>query len=79
MKKIKLSRILAYIALIAVIIFYAAPLFIVISTSLKTDTQTMSSQFEWIPNPVTLEQYKIVLERFPFTKWLRNSLFVTAG
>ena len=79
MKKFKISRILAYFALIAVIFFYAAPLFIVISTSLKTDTQTMSSKFEWIPNPITFEQYKIVLERFPFTKWLRNSFFVTAG
>lgn len=79
MKKIKVSRILAYIALIAVIFFYAAPLFIVISTSLKSDTQTMSSQFEWVPTPITFEQYEIVLERFPFTKWLRNSFFVTAG
>jgi ABC-type glycerol-3-phosphate transport system permease component len=79
MKKIKLSRVVLYGALVLVIIFYAAPLFIVISTSLKTDTQTMSPSFEWIPNPFTLEQYKIVLERFPFAKWLRNSFIVTVG
>jgi multiple sugar transport system permease protein len=79
MKKLKLSKVFLYFALIVVIIFYAAPLFIVITTSVKTDTQTMSSRFEWIPNPITLEQYRIVLERFPFAKWLRNSVFVTAG
>jgi len=78
MKK-KLSQILSYVLLIMVIIFYAAPLFIIVTTSLKTDTQIMSQSFEWIPNPITIEQYKIVLQRFPFMKWIRNSVIVTTG
>jgi len=79
MKKNRLSQIILYTALLLVIFFYASPLFIIMTTSLKTDTQTMSSEFEWLPDPITFEQYQIVLERFPFLKWLRNSFIVTVG
>ncbi len=79
MKRNKLSRLLSYILLIMVIVFYAAPLAIVVTTSIKTDNQIMSQKFEWIPNPVTFDQYKIVFSRFPFLKWIRNSFVVTTG
>ena len=61
------------------IIFYAVPLGVIVTTSLKTDTQAMTKDFEWIPDPVTSEQYKIVLDRFPFERWIRNSVIVTIG
>ncbi|MDY6994240.1 MAG: carbohydrate ABC transporter permease [Pseudomonadota bacterium] len=76
MLKRKIYRLSLYIALFAVIVFYAGPLLIVVSTSLKTDTQTMSRTFELIPDPLILDQYQIVLERFPFSVWLRNSFIV---
>lgn len=79
MKRIKLSNIYLYILLIIVIFLYSAPLIIILTTSLKTDTQTMSQNFEWIPDPITFDQYQTVLERFPFMKWTRNSFIVTAG
>lgn len=75
----KLSRVFLYIALAFVIIFYAAPLFIILTTSLKTDTQAMTAEFEWIPDPLTFSQYRIVLDRFPFDRWVRNSFIVTLG
>ena len=62
-----------------VILFYAVPIGVIITTSVKTDTQAMTKEFEWIPDPVTLEQYKIVLDRFPFERWIRNSIIVTIG
>jgi multiple sugar transport system permease protein len=79
MKHNKLSRFFHYLLLFVVIFFYAAPLFIILSTSLKTDTQTMSMRYEWIPDPITLDQYRIVLERFPFLQWTKNSSIVTVG
>lgn len=77
--KIKGSRLVLYLILGLVIIFYAVPIGVIITTSLKTDTQAMTKEFEWIPDPVTLEQYEIVLDRFPFERWIRNSVIVTFG
>jgi len=77
--KNKGSRLVLYVILGLVIIFYAVPIGVIITTSLKTDTQAMTKEFEWIPDPVTLEQYEIVLDRFPFERWIRNSVIVTFG
>jgi multiple sugar transport system permease protein len=77
--KRKIGRIFLYLILILVIFCYAAPNLIIIVTSLKTDTQTMTQEFEWIPRPFILDQYKFVLDRFPFLLWTRNSLVVTIG
>ncbi len=77
--KIKPTRLFLYFILGLVIICYAVPLGVIISTSLKTDTQAMTKEFEWIPDPVTTEQYQIVLDRFPFERWIRNSIVVTVG
>lgn len=77
--KFKFSLAFIYSVLGLVIVFYAVPLFVIFSTSLKTDTQAMTKDFQWIPNPLTFEQYKIVLDRFPFEKWILNSTIVTVG
>ena len=66
-----------YFVLVMVILFYAAPVLIIITTSFKTDTQTVTRIFQWIPNPATLNQYAIVLDRFPFAHWVVNSIIVT--
>lgn len=79
MKKTNISRAFTYLILGVVIVFYAVPLLVVVSTSLKTDTQAMTKDFEWIPNPFTFEQYQIVLDRFPFERWILNSMIVTIG
>jgi multiple sugar transport system permease protein len=75
----KIGRVLLYLVLILVIFCYAAPNLIIIVTSLKTDTQTMTQEFEWIPRPLIFDQYKYVIDRFPFLRWTRNSLIVTIG
>lgn len=77
--KRKLGRVFLYLILLLVIFCYAAPNLIIIVTSLKTNTQTMTQEFEWIPRPFILDQYKFVLDRFPFLLWTRNSLVVTVG
>ena len=75
--KRKFAKIPTYLLLLFVILFYATPLFIILTTSFKTDTQTVTRVFQWIPNPATLDQFKIVLERFPFGNWVVNSVIVT--
>jgi len=73
----KYAKIPQYLLLILAFVFYAAPFFIILSTSFKTDTQTVSRVFHWIPNPATIDQFKIVLDRFPFGNWVVNSVIVT--
>lgn len=73
----KYSKIPLYLVLLLVIAFYAAPFFIILTTSFKTDTQTVTRVFQWIPNPATINQFKIVLDRFPFEHWVLNSVIVT--
>lgn len=73
----KYAKIPQYLLLILAFVFYAAPFFIILSTSFKTDTQTVSRIFHWIPNPATIDQFKIVLDRFPFGNWVVNSVIVT--
>lgn len=77
--KIKKTRLLLYVILALVIICFAIPLAVIVSTSLKTDTQAMTKDFQWLPSPPTLEQYQIVLDRFPFANWIKNSLIVSIG
>lgn len=71
------TKIPQYLLLVFVIAFYAAPFFIILTTAFKTDTQTVSKVFQWIPNPATTEQFKIVLDRFPFGDWVINSVIVS--
>jgi ABC-type glycerol-3-phosphate transport system permease component len=75
----KLARIPIYITLGFVIFFYGTPFYVILTTSLKTNSQTMSQVFSWIPSPVVLDQYRNVLEVFPFERWLLNSVIVTVG
>jgi multiple sugar transport system permease protein len=75
----KASRSILYLILFLVIICYVIPLGVIVTTSFKTDTQSMTKDFEWIPKPPILDQFKIVLDRFPFARWIRNSIVVTIG
>jgi ABC-type glycerol-3-phosphate transport system permease component len=75
----KLARIPIYITLGFVIFFYGTPFYVILTTSLKTNSQTMSQVFSWIPSPVVLDQYRNVLDVFPFERWLLNSVIVTVG
>jgi multiple sugar transport system permease protein len=75
----KLARIPVYLVLIFVIFFYGTPFFIIFTTSFKTNAQTMSRVFTWIPNPLIIDQYNFVLDHFPYERWLLNSVIVTTG
>jgi len=66
-----------YLVLAFVVICYAIPFFVILTTSFKTSSQVITKVFQWIPNPITLDQYRYVLGNFPFDKWVVNSVVVT--
>lgn len=51
------------------------PVLWMIATSFKTPAQTWLPN--WIPNPFTLENYRLVMERIPVVRMLLNSILVS--
>lgn len=62
-----------------VILFYLAPLLVLLTTSLKPEGEILSQTWEWIPKTITLENYIKVIDQYPFWRWMGNSAIVTAG
>jgi multiple sugar transport system permease protein len=57
---------------------FLLPFLWLISTSLKSNEQIFTSPPVWIPNPVVWSNYKKALEYFPFFRFLKNTLYITA-
>jgi ABC-type glycerol-3-phosphate transport system permease component len=73
------GRVLLYALLILVIVAYVIPLAVMLSTSLKANSEVLTPVWRWIPHRPTLEQYTFILRQFPFLRWVANSLIVMGG
>ncbi len=71
------SRFLIYLILITGAAFVFLPFGWTISTSLKTEKQTLDYPPTWIPNPIAWENYPDALTARPFGKYYINSFIVT--
>jgi multiple sugar transport system permease protein len=69
-----LPRAGAYAALIGLSIAFAAPFLWMLSTSLKTDPQTIAYPPAWIPNPVDWANYPEALQKINLLNSLKNTL-----
>jgi multiple sugar transport system permease protein len=58
-----------------VAVLWIAPFGWMLSTSLKPEAQIMTPNVEWIPNPITWDNYAKVFE-LPIVRWAFNSLVV---
>lgn len=61
----------------AVVMFF--PFAWMISTSLTSDTELFAIPPKLIPDPVDASAYGRVVETFPLTRWMLNSLFITVS
>ncbi len=77
----QLRRTLAHTAIYLVLVLGAILVFVpfawTISTSLKTETQTLKSPPEWIPNPVQWQNYPDALTARPFARYYKNTFIIT--
>ncbi len=71
-----LARLLWYPVLAAVVVLMLAPIVWMLSTALKTELQIATTAIRWIPDPATLENFRIVLAKHAMLRWLLNSLVV---
>jgi ABC-type glycerol-3-phosphate transport system permease component len=67
-----------YAVLIAAAVVALLPFGYVISTSFKSTMALFSYPPEWLPSEPTLDNYRNLIDRYPFWRWLLNS-FIVAG
>lgn len=71
------KKIITYIIMALTSIIFLFPLAWSIISSLKPENKIVSYPPQWIPNQITLENYKLVLEKYPYISWMANSIFLT--
>jgi ABC-type glycerol-3-phosphate transport system permease component len=69
--------VLTYVLLIPLAVIFLAPLFWLISTSLKTDQQLGVWPPVWLPNPIVWDNYAKAWNAAPFALYTRNTLIIT--
>lgn len=60
---------------------FLAPIYWMVTTSLKTEAATVARPVQWWPKEPTLENYRTILEspNAPFARWTFNSLFTSTA
>ncbi|MBQ0035901.1 MAG: carbohydrate ABC transporter permease [Firmicutes bacterium] len=77
MNKKKIGITLYYVVGIVLAVISLIPFLWMISTSLKSRGALMSIPIEWIPKEPSLAAYEKVFSKFPFSKTIANSLFIS--
>ncbi|CAN5732814.1 carbohydrate ABC transporter permease [soil metagenome] len=67
-----------YSILIVAAVIALFPFGYVVSTSLKTTMSLFAYPPDWLPDEPTLDNYRNLVQRYPFWRWLMNS-FIVAG
>lgn len=67
-----------YTVLIFAVIVALFPFGYIVSTSLKSTMSLFAYPPDWLPNEPTLDNYRNLIDRYPFWRWLMNS-FIVAG
>ncbi len=73
------SRALWYVVFAIVIVLALAPVVWMISTAFKPEREIISTELHWIPHQVTSEHFTAILQNYPMTQWLFNSLFTATA
>jgi multiple sugar transport system permease protein len=76
-RRAQISRILALVVVTIGALFILSPVFWMLSTSLKTLTQTLTFPPIWIPFPLQFKNYPDALTVLPFSTFARNSAIVS--
>ncbi len=76
-KRMRLIRkTLLYVILIFFSVIFLIPLFWMISTSLKLESQVMTVPIQWFPKPIQWKNYLEAVKAFPFFRYFSNTLLL---
>ncbi len=73
----KIKKIITYILLILTGALFLFPLLWTFVSSIKPENDIVSYPPKWIPEIFTMENYSMVLTKYPFLSWGLNSIIVT--
>lgn len=73
------SRAAWYVLLIVVVALVLAPVLWMLSTAFKPETEIVTTAIRWIPSRFTFEHFAAILNNYPMTQWLFNSLFTATA
>lgn len=68
-----------YLVMIVVSIIFLFPLLWSLISSLKPEAQIVSYPPKWVPEVFTLDNYMMVLNNFPYLRWMMNSVGMTVA
>ncbi|MFA6448882.1 MAG: carbohydrate ABC transporter permease [bacterium] len=71
----RMMKIVMLALLAGIIVVEIAPTVWMLSTSLKPEGEIVSSRIQWIPTTFTLENYKMMFQRYTVASWFFNSIF----
>jgi ABC-type glycerol-3-phosphate transport system permease component len=72
------KKVVTYLLLISITVFFILPFLWILSTSLKSDANIFIFPPKWIPDKLDFANYAEVFQRIPFLVYLKNSVFVTS-
>ncbi|NJM05910.1 carbohydrate ABC transporter permease [Candidatus Gracilibacteria bacterium] len=75
------STILTYVLLVLVALLFLLPMFWMLSTSLKPETEWFTRSIRWFPQRPTLENYAQIFEsaQTPIARWFFNSFAIASA
>ncbi len=76
---IRVNRLLWYVLLVIVVVLALAPIAWMLTTALRPETEIVTTDIHWIPRQFTLAHFEAILTNYPMTRWLFNSVFVSAA
>jgi multiple sugar transport system permease protein len=79
MKPSRLAVTVRYAVLLLAALLMVGPLYWALATAFKPAGDIFASPPKWIPNPITLDNFRDVFTLIPFPRYLLNSVIVTAS
>ncbi len=73
------KKVSTYVLMILTAVIFLFPLLWSLISSLKPENDIVSYPPRWIPKVVTLENYTVVLEKYPYLHWGLNSIIVAVS
>lgn len=73
------SRLVWYVLLVVVVVISLAPLVWMLTTSLKPESEIITTEIDWVPDSPTVEHFGAIFEKYPMARWLFNSLFTATS
>ncbi|MGF9714788.1 carbohydrate ABC transporter permease [Paenibacillus naphthalenovorans] len=73
------KKIPVYIIMLLTSVVFLFPLLWSLISSLKPEANIVSYPPKWIPDKMTLDNYLMVLQNYPYLSWMKNSVYMTVA